>query len=181
MRCLWELCKVSYGAETWALTGKLEEILKSCDSRMLRCKAQVRWQERTPVKWWRRDVVWEWYRINWDRKSYNALVMWEGNGGKSVEISGGNGSIGEKESRKKRENLERYSEKGFGTTRSGSECGIGSRRWRKIIASSTPAWRESLKGLKTIMMIMMMMRFVQLWPSLLGSNQELIAVLCTIK
>jgi len=25
-----------YGAETWTLTGKLEDILQSCDSRMLR-------------------------------------------------------------------------------------------------------------------------------------------------
>jgi len=30
------------GTETWALTGKLEEILKSCDSRMLRYMARVR-------------------------------------------------------------------------------------------------------------------------------------------
>jgi len=35
-----------YGAETWALTGKLEVILKSCDSRMLRYMAGVRWQDR---------------------------------------------------------------------------------------------------------------------------------------
>jgi len=33
----------------------------------------------------------------------------------SVEISGRNGSIGEKESRKTEENLKRYSEEGFGT------------------------------------------------------------------
>jgi len=32
----------------------------------------------------------------------------KGNGGRSVEISGRNGSIGEKESRKTKENLERY-------------------------------------------------------------------------
>jgi len=35
-----------YGAEAWALTGKLEDILKSCDSRMLRYMAGVRWQDR---------------------------------------------------------------------------------------------------------------------------------------
>jgi len=34
----------------------------------------------------------------------------KGNGGKSVEISGGNGSIGKRGSRKTKENLERYSE-----------------------------------------------------------------------
>jgi len=34
------------GAETWALTGKLEDILKSCDRRMLRYMAGVRWQDR---------------------------------------------------------------------------------------------------------------------------------------
>jgi len=38
-----------YGAETWALTEKLEEILKSCDRMlryMLRYMAKVRWQDR---------------------------------------------------------------------------------------------------------------------------------------
>jgi len=37
----------------------------------------------------------------------------KGNGGRSVEISGRNGRIEEKESRKTRENLERYSEEGL--------------------------------------------------------------------
>jgi len=31
-----------YCAETWVLTGKLEDILKSCDSRMLRYMARAR-------------------------------------------------------------------------------------------------------------------------------------------
>jgi len=35
-----------YGAETWLLTGKLENILKSCDGRMLKYMARVRWQDR---------------------------------------------------------------------------------------------------------------------------------------
>jgi len=35
-----------YGAETWALTGKLEDIVKSCDTGMLRSMAKVRWQDR---------------------------------------------------------------------------------------------------------------------------------------
>jgi len=39
-----------YGAKTWALTGKLEDILKSCYSRMLRYTVGVRWQDRSPVK-----------------------------------------------------------------------------------------------------------------------------------
>jgi len=34
-----------YGAETWALTGKLEDIFKCCDSRMLIYMAGVRWQD----------------------------------------------------------------------------------------------------------------------------------------
>jgi len=34
-----------YCAETWALTGKFEDILKSCDSRILRYMARVRWQD----------------------------------------------------------------------------------------------------------------------------------------
>jgi len=41
------------------------------------------------------------------------------NRGRSVDISGRNGSIGEKESKKTKENLERYSEEGFRTNRSG--------------------------------------------------------------
>jgi len=43
----------------------------------------------------------------------------KGNGGRSVEISERNGSVGEKESRKTNENLERYSEEGYETNRSG--------------------------------------------------------------
>jgi len=35
-----------YGAETWASTRKLEYILKSCDSRMLRYIPGVRCQDR---------------------------------------------------------------------------------------------------------------------------------------
>jgi len=35
-----------YGSETWSLTGKLEDILQSCNSRMLRYRARVRWQDR---------------------------------------------------------------------------------------------------------------------------------------
>jgi len=41
------------------------------------------------------------------------------NGGRSIEISGRNGSFREKKSRKTKENLERYSEEGFGAIRSG--------------------------------------------------------------
>ena len=35
-----------YGAETWALTGRLEGLLRSCDYRMLRHMLGVRWQDR---------------------------------------------------------------------------------------------------------------------------------------
>jgi len=43
----------------------------------------------------------------------------KGNGRKGVKISGRNGSIKDKESRKTKENLERLSEDRFGTNRSG--------------------------------------------------------------
>jgi len=44
----------------------------------------------------------------------------KGNGGRSVEISERNGRIGgEKESRKTKGNLERYSEEEYGTNKSG--------------------------------------------------------------
>jgi len=39
--------------------------------------------------------------------------------GRSVEVSGRNGCVGEKKSRKTMEYLERYSEKGFGAIMSG--------------------------------------------------------------
>jgi hypothetical protein len=35
-----------YGAESWALTSRVENILRFCDHRMLRCMAGVRWQYR---------------------------------------------------------------------------------------------------------------------------------------
>ena len=34
-----------YGAETWALTGRLVDVLRNCDRRMLRHMAGVRWQD----------------------------------------------------------------------------------------------------------------------------------------
>ncbi len=34
-----------YGAETWALTNRLMEVLRSCDRRMLRYVVGVRWQD----------------------------------------------------------------------------------------------------------------------------------------
>ena len=37
-----------YGSETWAMTGRLEDILCRCDRRMLRYMTGVRWQDRTP-------------------------------------------------------------------------------------------------------------------------------------
>ncbi len=35
-----------YGAETWALTRKLMEVLRAIDHRMLRYMAGIRWQDR---------------------------------------------------------------------------------------------------------------------------------------
>jgi hypothetical protein len=35
-----------YGAESWALTVRLESIIRSCDRRMLMYMAGVRWQDR---------------------------------------------------------------------------------------------------------------------------------------
>ena len=35
-----------YAAETWPLTEKLEGLLASCDQKMLRYMARVRWQDR---------------------------------------------------------------------------------------------------------------------------------------
>ena len=35
-----------YGAETWALMSRLMDVISSCDGRMLRYMAGVRWQDR---------------------------------------------------------------------------------------------------------------------------------------
>ena len=35
-----------YGAETWALTKKLEDLMHSCDCRMMRYMAGIRWEDR---------------------------------------------------------------------------------------------------------------------------------------
>jgi len=73
-----------------------------------------------------------------DKLTEKVTMVWsceKGNGGRSVEISGGNGSIGERGRRKTKENLERYSEEGFETNRSGRECGIESRKIEKDMLS----------------------------------------------
>jgi hypothetical protein len=35
-----------YGAETWEMTGKIEDIMKHCDRRMLRYIAEVSWKDK---------------------------------------------------------------------------------------------------------------------------------------
>ena len=35
-----------YGGETWPITKRLEQLLRSCDSRMLRYMANIRWEDR---------------------------------------------------------------------------------------------------------------------------------------
>jgi len=62
----------------------------------------------------------------------------ENENGGSVEISGRNGSITEKERSKTKTNFERYSEKGFGINKSGRECGIISRKMEKDHRKANP-------------------------------------------
>jgi len=62
----------------------------------------------------------------------------KGKGRRRVEVSGRNRSIREKESRKTKENLKRYSEERFGANRSGRECGIRSRKMEKDHRRSNP-------------------------------------------
>jgi len=107
-----------YGAETLALTGKLVDILISCDSRMLRYMTRVRWQDRISSEEVAKRCG---LKIIQDKLRQKVTMVWsceKGNGERSVEISGRNGSIGEKESRKTKENMEKFSEEGFGTNRS---------------------------------------------------------------
>jgi len=91
----------------------------------------------------------------------------KGNGGRSIEISGGNGSIGEKGSRKTKENLKRYSEEGFGINRSGRECGIGLRKMEKVHRKSHPCLKGKY-GLKTIMI----MTTIHDWSQIQIQNDE---------
>ncbi len=45
-----EVCVISvmlYGAEIWVMTERLENSLKSSDSRMLRCITGIKWEEGT--------------------------------------------------------------------------------------------------------------------------------------
>jgi len=74
---------------------------------MLRYMARVRWQDRISCE----EVAKKKVTMVWSCE--------KGNGGRSVEISVRNGSIRKKKSRKTKENLERYSEEGFGTNTSG--------------------------------------------------------------
>jgi hypothetical protein len=49
-----------YGAESWALTARLENIMRCCDRRMLRYMTGVRWQDRVSSG----DVEWRSWRWN---------------------------------------------------------------------------------------------------------------------
>jgi len=98
------------------LTGKLEGILKSCDRRMLRYMARVRWQDSISSKEMAKRCG---LKMIQDKLRQKRL-QWFGHvkreteyHGRSVQISGRNGkngSISEKESSKTKENLKRYSE-----------------------------------------------------------------------
>lgn len=74
-RRVYEACvraALLYGAETWALTNRLMEVLRSCNRRMLKYMAGVRWQdgrssgevaemcgvEDLPAKLWPRGLRW---------------------------------------------------------------------------------------------------------------------------
>ena len=46
-----------YGAETWQMKKRIENILKRCDRRMLRYMAGVSWTDRIPSLRWPRNVV----------------------------------------------------------------------------------------------------------------------------
>jgi len=88
------------------------------DSRMLRYMARVRWQDMISSKEVAKICG---LKMIQDKLRQQRLQRSceKGNRGRSAEISGRNGSIREKESRKTKENLERCSEEGFGTNRSG--------------------------------------------------------------
>jgi len=123
------------------LTGKLEEILKSCDSRMFRYMARVRRQDRIsseevaercglkmiPVKLRQKRLQW-----------FGHVRRETENGGRSVENSGRNESIGEEESRKSTENLKDIVKRDLKLIGVDECVALDRGRWRTIIASPTP-------------------------------------------
>jgi len=57
------------------LTGKLEDILKSCDSRMLRYMAGVRWQHRISSENVAKRCGLKMIQDKLKQRSYSGLVM----------------------------------------------------------------------------------------------------------
>jgi len=112
---------------------------------MLRYMVGVRWQDRISIE----EVAKRCGLKMIQNKLRQKRLQWFGHvrGETEIEVFRLVEEIevsGEKESRKTKENLERYSEEGFGTNRSGRECGIRSRKMRKIIAGQTPNLREHM-------------------------------------
>jgi len=111
------------------MTGKLEDISKSCDNGMLRYVAGERRQDRISSEEVANrcglKMIKNNFKLRQRRLEWFGHVRSEPEGGvlRLVEQMG---------SRKTKENLERNSEDGFGTNRNGREQDRG--RWRKIIA-----------------------------------------------
>jgi len=109
--CVGQLCCMVL--RHWALTVKLEDSLKSCDSRMLRYMARVRWQDRISSE----EVAKRCGLKMIQDKLRQKRLQWFGHVRRETEGGVLRLVIGDKESRKTKENLERYSEEGFRTNR----------------------------------------------------------------
>jgi len=121
--------------------------LESCNSRMLRYMASVRWQDRISSEEMavRCGLKMMQDKLRQKRLQWFCHVRREAEGGvlrfvEEMEVSGG-----EKESRKTKKNLERYSEEGFRSIRSESECGIGSKKIEKDHSKSVPHLKQKYR------------------------------------
>jgi len=131
---------ILYGGETWALTWKLEDVLNSCDSRMLRYMAGVRWQDRISSK----EVAKRCGLKMIQDKLRQKRVQWFGHVRREtegvvlrlvgeLEVSG-KGEVGRP--RKTWKDLVKRDLELIGVDES---VALNRGRWRKIIASPTPA------------------------------------------
>jgi len=141
-----------YDAETWALTGKLEDILKSCDSRMLRYMARVRQDRISSEEVAKRcSLKMIQNELRQKRLQWCGHVRREKEGGvlrlvEEMEV------LGKRKVRRPRKTWKDIVKRDLELIGVEESEALDRGRWRKIIAGPTANYRENY-GLKTIMMI----------------------------
>ena len=134
-----------YGAETWGMTGRMEDILKSCDRRMLRYMAGVKWQDRvSSEEIAKRCGVKEIEtKIRQRRLQWFGHVRREAEGGvlrlvEEMEVPG------KRKVGRPRKTWRDTVKQDLEILRVDENMALDRSRWRKIIASPTPINRENM-------------------------------------